>query len=302
MMKKFLARIALFLLAVLLLIVGFYTYKYWQKKDFSEKITKKNIIIGDSNIRWSINDSILSNYANYSTGGETYLFAYTKLRVIARKNKIDTLMLSFSPHNIVNNMWWDDAEQQPIRGRMPSFYQDFQIADHWVLMKYLPKNYLASLMDIGKSETSFVFETFKGGTAHSRLGSYMPEKQNETMFKPVPYPYKTPVVTDPEIEYMDKIKVFCSQNKIHLILINPPKNYLRKDFKNYNHPQFYEVYKNRYSDIDFLDFSRLQLPKNAYWDVSHVDIVGAEFFSNFLRTNGIKELLQSKYNLKNDHR
>ena len=153
-------------------------------------------------------------------------------------------------------------------------------------------------MNIGKSETSFLFKTQKGGKEHSRLGSYMPEKQNETMFKPTPYEYKKPEITEPELLYLDKIVAFCKEKSIHLILINPPKNYLRKDFKNYNHPEFYEVYHKKYSTVDFLDFSHLQLPKHAYWDMSHVDIVGAEYFSNFLQNNGIGNLLNSNYNRK----
>lgn len=36
--------------------------------------------------------------------------------------------------------------------------------------------------------------------------------------------------------------------------------------------------------------------------MNHVDIVGAEYFSNFLAREGIKNLLRTKYNRKNNEK
>lgn len=301
-MKKFITKTLLYCLLILLMIGGFYGYKYYQKKNEIVKLPKSNIIIGDSNTRWSLNDSIIHNYSNYSVGGETYLFAYTKLKIFDKNNKIDTLILAFSPHNIVNNIWWNDDVQQPIQNRMPMFYQNFEWQDHLVLLKNIPKNYLSSLMKIGKQETAFLFNTKTGGMQHSRFGSYMPEIKNENQFKKTPYEYKTPEITTPEIEYLNKIIVECKVKSIHLILINPPKNYLRSDYKYYAHPEFYDYYHKNLSNVDFLDFSILPLPANSYYDMNHVSKLGAEYFSNFIEKNGINNLLHSPYNLKNDHR
>lgn len=297
-MKRFITKVLIFSISIAVFIAGFYAFRYHQKKNEEILLPKKNIIIGDSNTRWSISDSILANYYNYSTGGETYLFAYTKLKLFEKNNRIDTLLLSFSPHNIINNIWWDDDVQQPLRNRMPAFYQNFTFDDHKIFIKYLPKNYLASLAEIGKSETSFLFQTKGAGKSHSRFGSYLPEKRNENEFEREPYHYKTPELTKPETDYLEKIVKDCKTNNIHLILINPPKNYLRPDYSNYAHKEFYTYYREHLSDTDFLDFSQLPVPKNGYYDMNHVSKVGAEYFSRFLQEKGIRNLLNSKYNLK----
>ena len=108
-MKKFIHKISIFSLLSLSIIGIFYLYLFNLPKT-NVKISKKNIIIGDSNTRWAMDDNILKSYANYSTGGEMYIFAYRKLAILEKQNKIDTLLLSFNPHNIINNRWWEDGD------------------------------------------------------------------------------------------------------------------------------------------------------------------------------------------------
>lgn len=302
-MKKFIFRTILFLCVLLGVISTFYWYWFSQP---NEKVTisKKNIVIGDSNTRWSVDDKILSSYSNYSTGGEVYLFAYRKLKLITSNNKIDTLLLSFGPHNIINNMWWDDSEGTPLNNRMPAFFKDFSGEEHLDFIFNTPRNYLKSILKIGKSEITnfFIFQNNKNqANRNYKLGFYLPNPQNETQHIPKFYGYQSPKITEIEIKYLNKIIEECKAKNIYLVLIQPPKNYLREDFKNYMQKEFYDYYQKHYSHIDFLDFSLLKLPPHAYWDVMHVDIVGAEYFSSFLNKNGIKNLLKSKYNLRSLH-
>lgn len=300
-MRRFVKNILIFAI-VLLSILGIqFAFLYYQKQGEEVKITNKNIIIGDSNTRWSMDDKIIKGYSNFSTGGELYLFAHTKLKILTKHNKIDTLVLSFSPHNIINSMWWDDSVGSPIGNRMANYYQDYTLENHLDLLCGLPKNYLKSLTKIGKVSVSSYFNFVNKNKKENKLfrfGSYIPSIQNETEFERVPYIYKKPEITPQEIKYLQKIIEFCKENKIKLILIQTPKNYLREDYSNYDHKEFYEYYDNHLSGIDFLDFSKLQLPKNAYWDITHVDIVGAEYFSHFIQNKGFSKLLKSEFNRK----
>lgn len=302
-MKKFIKNILLFSLVVIVILAIQFVYSYHQGKNEIVKISTKNIIIGDSNTRWSMDDKIIKGYSNFSTGGETYLFAETKLSVLTKHNEIDTLLLYFSPHNLINNRWWNDDETIPINNRMPAFYKDFTYENHVDLLKATPKNYLKSLTKIGKEkiESLFSFKLSRDENPLFRFGFYLPNKKNETEFPIQPYVYQKPIFTEMEVKYLQKIIKECHEKNIKLILIQPPKNYLRKDYKNYEHKEFYEFYDKYLNDIDFLDFSKLKLPKYAYWDMNHVSIVGAEFFSNFIAKNGIKNLLTSQYNRKNLH-
>lgn len=299
-MKKFILKSILFI-SIISIILGVSYWHWFSEAKTAIKIPRHNIIIGDSNTRWSIDDKILKNYSNYSTGGELYIFAYRKLKILNEQNKIDTLMLSFSPHNIINNKWWNDKEGTPLKNRMGAFYKDFSKEEHLDFIKHVPRTYLNSLSKVGENKISSMFAPKDNSKYNDmfRFGSYIPTMKNETQIPFEYYEYKEPVITNIETKYLNKIIEECEKSNIHLILIQPPKNYLRKDFKNYMHPQFYEYYNENYSNIDFLDFSMLKLPKHAYCDIMHVDIIGAEFFSNFLAKHKIKDLLSDpKFNKK----
>lgn len=304
-MKKFIYKILLFITIIVTIILGQFLYLYYKNHDNVVKINTRNIIIGDSNTRWSMDDKIIKGYSNFSTGGETYLFAETKLNILTKHNKIDTLILSFSPHNIINNMWWNDNELgNPLDYRMSSFFQDFTLENHIDFINNIPKNYVNALTSIGKSKIDNIISFKSNENSLSRFGSYIPNPENETQHPIEPYKYKKPIITNIETKYLQKIIRLCKEKKIKLILIQPPKNYLRKDYKNYDHKEFYDYYDQYLKDIDFLDFSKLELPPHAYWDINHVDIVGAKYFSNFIyqKWGGVKKLLKSKYNRKNLHK
>lgn len=302
-MKNFIYKISLFGFISISILSLCYWYWFNEPKQ-TIKISKKNIIVGDSNTRWSINDSIVRSYANYSTGGEVYIFAYRKLKLLNENNKIDTLLLSFGPHNIINNIWWEDSIKTPLNNRMPGFYKDFSGEEHLDFFKMTPKNYISSLLKTGHYKIIHSIKNIKLGGGYSRspdmqrFGSYLPSTINETQHTPNFFEYKKPHITNIEIKYLNKIIEECKNTNTHLILIQPPKNYLSKDYDNYMHKEFYDYYYKYFSSIDFLDFKELKLPLHAYYDVMHVDIVGAEYFSNFLSKKGIKNLLKSKYNLK----
>ena len=80
-MKKFIYKVSIFSLLSLSIIGIFYLYLFNQPKT-NVKISKKNIIIGDSNTRWAMDDNILKSYANYSTGGEMYISIHIILSTI----------------------------------------------------------------------------------------------------------------------------------------------------------------------------------------------------------------------------
>lgn len=314
-MRKFVLKFIIFCFLFLSVIAIWYSYLYFSKQNTIVRLVNKNIIIGDSNTKWSMNDKTISGYSNFSTGGELYLFAYNKLKIFDQHNKIDTLLLSFSPHNIINNMWWNDDEGTPLDNRMGGFYDTFSLENHLDLLINTPKSYIGSLSNIGAPIIRNLFNISSFWSSPSKktnstnniiiaeenikYGSYLPNPQNETQFKPEYWNYKKLSFAKIELKYLHKIIDECKKKKIYLILIQPPKNYLRKDYKNYDFKEFYDYYDKNLNLIDFLDFSKLRLPKHAYWNIMHVDIVGAEYFSNFINKNKIKNLLHSKYNRKN---
>mgnify|MGYP000453742278 CR=1 FL=1 len=294
-MKKFTYRSSKFIGFLFLFLLVLFSILFFQKKE-SFSLEKHNIIIGDSNTRWGINDSILADYQNYSTGGETYLFALTKLKMLDKDNKIDTLMLSFNPHNIINNVWWDDSSQTPLLNRMPALYNYFSFEDHLAVMKQTPKNYGASFIKIGKSGI-YNLLSLEREDKMFKFGSFIPVKgknTNDTIFS-----HKVPAkICDFEVSYLKKIKKECDAKNIKLILIQPPKNNHSSRYPFYNFGEFYDIYRKDFGNVDFLDFSKMNIPEKYFWDIFHLNDKGADYFSQFLKENKIKNLLNSEYNQK----
>lgn len=294
-MKAFVIRFFRFIFLFGLVLAGIFCLIFLKKHE-TYTIKKHNIIIGDSNTRWGINDSILNNYHNFSTGGETYIFAFTKLRMLEKDNKIDTLLLSFNPHNLINNEWWDDTKTTPLQNRMPFFYNSFSYADHLVLMKTTPKNYLQSFI---KTEAIEIYRLLGLNREDKmfKFGSFIPvknKKVNDTLFSHK----KQAKVSDVEILYLKKIKEECKKNNIKLILVQPPKNKNSNRYVFYDFKEFYQIYHNDFADIDFLDFSKMDISEEYFWDIFHLNDAGADYFSNFLENKKIKNLLNSDYNRK----
>lgn len=292
-MKRFIIRTSKFVLYLSLIISVFYAVFFLRN---SEKyhLDKSNIIIGDSNTRWGINDSILSNYQNYSTGGETYLFAYTKLKMLDRDNRIDTLLLSFNPHNLINNQWYDDSKMTSLQNRMPYFFSNFTIEDHSMLLKKMPKNYFFSLIKIGKPNLEKLLYLNREDKMF-KFGSFSPVKSrntNDTIFSK----NQIAEVNETELLYLKKIKQECKLKNIKLIFIQTPKNKLTRRYVNYDFKEFYKVYQQELGDIDFLDFSKMNIRQDYFWDIYHLNDRGADYFTTFLKERKIKNLLNSKFN------
>ena len=63
-MKAFVIRFFRFIFLFGLILAGIFCLIFLKKQE-TYTIKKHNIIIGDSNTRWGINDSILNNYQNF---------------------------------------------------------------------------------------------------------------------------------------------------------------------------------------------------------------------------------------------
>ena len=99
-MKKFIYNLFLFAGAVaiiLVLSIVFYCFM------FKTPQTSRIPFLGDSTGKATINPKIATRYENYSQGGEAYLFTYFKLKQLIKTQKVDTVLINFSPSNLINN-------------------------------------------------------------------------------------------------------------------------------------------------------------------------------------------------------
>ena len=87
-MKKFITKTLGYLIILAFIAFSYIFYKSFLTDRPIVKIQKQNVIIGDSNTRNGIDDKIFTRYHNFSQGGESYLYAYSKLKyLIENENK-----------------------------------------------------------------------------------------------------------------------------------------------------------------------------------------------------------------------
>lgn len=298
-MKKLVFKTFIYLTILVLINALLFFGLYLSRKDEIVKLPKQNIVIGDSNTRNAIDDKIVTDFKNLSQGGESYLFAYNKLKYLLQKdNKIDTLLLAFAPHNVINNNWIDGDREGNLRYRMSEYFFIYSPQDHYQLIKGNPYSYFNSLHYVGESFYNNIQKNKQSDLKF--LGGFMPNPKIQNTENYIPFPKKEAVFNKLEINYLQKIVSLCKDKNIHLIFITTPKNFRRSDFKNYDAPEFYQFYTQNYSKTDYLNFNKLPLCDSCYADINHLSYLGAEEFSTFLKKNSVKKLLQSNYNQKED--
>lgn len=294
-MTLFIRRIFRFILLIGLLIVflDLLFYLVYQTPTTS----RNKIFLGDSTSKASIDTKIAREYENYSQGGETYLFSYIKLKRLIETQKVDTVLINFSPLNIINNKF-DLASMSGRQRYFPIIDQE----GHWDLFKSNPIVYLRSFAELPKDLFSLLKErkiNFGGFTAN------VSKKYNENFYSPN---HQETRISPYQEKYLSKIVKLSRENNIHLVFINLPKFTGDKNYKNYNHPLFLHFYKKNYADIDFINLSDFRLEnytksnepeKNYFADMIHHNEKGGVLFSKIFSKMTLSSLLKStKYNEK----
>ena len=89
------------LLAAILLLFLFLFATSAKSKSFRIDDTITEVFLGDSHVRYALNDSLLKNSINLGNSSESVYFSYYKLdQLLKSKHSIETVYLGFSYHNI----------------------------------------------------------------------------------------------------------------------------------------------------------------------------------------------------------
>ncbi|MEA4985563.1 hypothetical protein SDC9_50041 [bioreactor metagenome] len=276
------SAIVIFLLLVLTVINSvIINYSNILVLDKSDNI----LILGDSQSKYAINDKLLNNVCNFSDNADSYFYSYLKLKKIKNKNpQIDTLLLSFSEHNIasyIEDRWlFNDTH---LKSRLMFYYPLLDFYDVLFLLKEKPKSFvLNSFMQILSplyyyQKGNNVF----GGYANLNRNNFNVEKQkfqnksgsdNELVFAESFY----------EKLYLDKIKEYCDINDITLIFISTPIHKVKRNSQNI----LQRYCKEKYQDVTFLDYSGLDMQDNYFADLVHLNPKGSYYFTNLIKDNG----------------
>ncbi len=300
--KNIFAFSLIFLLSFILIALSNYVLVKIQGIKISGN--KHILILGDSNTQNSINDSIFESAANLSDPADSYYYSFLKLReILSTNNKIDTVLISFAPHNIFDNGWLLDEKNIYSKFRM--YYPFMEWNDFSFLLSKNTHAVLAAIPAIPLSAFKNLYSKVRGnrflyGGFVQLNRNILPEVQQKLKDgEPLPF-FKIPTkfsVSSEEIFYLDKIIALCENKKIKLYLINTPKRDELLQYPKYGVKEFNQLYDSKYKNIDYLDLSKLKLEDEDYGDFVHLNKSGSTHFSKIIANEGLKNL--SKEYLRN---
>lgn len=256
---------------------------------------EKNILLlGDSNTECAINDSIVEKVFNFSTSAESYFYSYLKLKKTLKNNsQIDTVLVSFSPHNIFDNGWFQN--EKIIKLNFKHYYPFFDLDDLYFILKKkplvvldasktIPFQFMRNVILSIRKDNIFNLGRFRSLNRNSLELDIEKINNNQSLpFFELSERFK---ITNEELFYLNKIKLFCAENNLKLILINTPKRDEILNHKKYYTENFLNLYYKEFSDIDFYDFSKMLMNKEHFADLVHLNSSGSSNFSTTIKNVG----------------
>jgi len=284
-MKTFIIRVLFFitLVVVAFSIMAFVNYLLYKSEDLIAEKDRHVLILGDSNIQSAINDSVFKE-------------------ILSTSSTIDTVLLSFAPHNIFDNGWLLDDKHIYSNFRLYYYIMDWN--DFMFLFDKQPRAVIASIPGIGNQTMVNVTKKIIGRTIAPSYGGFFSTDRNileEVQMRLIngealPFfsiPENFEISAEEEL-YLNKIIALCESKQVKLYLINPPKRTELLNYPKYGIQNFNSLYDEKYSQVDYLDFSTLEMPDDCYDDFVHLSRKGSTYFSLLLENEGL-EALSDKY-------
>jgi hypothetical protein len=297
---KTISFIFIFITTFVLIVVFNFGLFHFDQKSLNFK-NKNVLLLGDSNMECAINDSIFSSGINKASSSDSYFYSYLKLKnYISINPKIDTVFLSFAPHNVFDNGWL--LSDSHIYSRFRYYYYLMDWSDFEFLLSKKPQAVLSSIPSIIEQTFKNSVRKIIGISSISRSYGGFRSLDRDILAdvklklingEPLPF-FKIPdnfTLSKEEITYLDKIILYCNKNDIKLYLINTPKRAELLNYTKYGVNNFQSFYDEKYSNVDFLDFSQMELPDDNYGDFVHLNRKGSTNFSSFLCKTNIDTLL-----------
>ncbi|MCK0132629.1 hypothetical protein MWU59_14065 [Flavobacteriaceae bacterium F08102] len=284
-MKKFLYKvIGMSLLTIG--VLGLSTFINYMLSNYDDSLRmKKNIntlILGDSHTKYALNDNILNDTYNLSQNADSYFDSYLKLKQVDKINpQLDTVFLSFSQHNIhkcIENRWLLNPAH--LRDRL-KLYTPFLGAEECLfLLEKRPEEFITGLFNQIQYPINFLFNNDDLFGGYDELEHNILKQEIENQKKNgIRQEYKSFNDAPLELKYLKKIVKYCNENNITLILINPP---LHKSLQN-KQDGLYKFYKKNFSNIPFLDFSKIAMKDSCFGDMVHLNPSGSKYFSKLIK-------------------
>jgi len=306
-MKEFNIKLLLFmsLFIVLISAVIFVENKLLDNANYFRLEGTKFIVLGHSHPAYAFNDSLINNFSNFGSGGESYFYTYLKTKKIIESNKsLKTVFIEFSNNEILKytdtTQTWSESYLQI---RFPKYLPLMDFSDFRLLWM---KNYKGVLTTIPMTlirnlkQVLIVSLGFRKNIKdQDRFGQYR-YLIRDRIDSLINLHYNWVVVknnfdlAETNISYLTKTIKFCNLKGVKVLLIRCPLH--PKDPSLINELKYKEILKTKFAKVDFLDFKDFPLRNSEFGDLEHLNYEGAKKFSIFF--NRLLELNL----LKNDNK
>lgn len=307
-MKKFITSGLLFLVIglVLLAITGFVSKRVveniYSPKQFKLNQKLRTLVIGDSGLM-GYDPKTIERSINYARGGESYFYNYYKLKFCTENNpQIRNIILSFQCASF--SSFFEDKRRLFIRP-LNRFYmilddegkeevRSWSKEYIWSTLKYdygipvdvfgnldktsdinsgrkLNYPFLKKYAPIAKSSSIKLDKIEKA--IHTHYYKYNKEANKQELMK------RSLLMES----YLYKIIAYCKEKDLRLILVNNP---LHPEYKKRIPKQYTALYEKvkrrvriRHPEVEFYDFSELELKDEEYRNGNHVNYHGGQILS-----------------------
>ena len=259
-------QIFIVIIVIFFLLVLFLFATTFKAKSFQIDETVEEIFVGDSHVRYAVDDSLLINSLNMGNSSESTYFSYFKLKQILKSNpNITTIYLGFSYHNISG--YYDQYTfGRYSREIAPNYFFILPIWEQLKMIEWNLKRFLHFKFSLLKSGVMTLVNqnTFQGGFDNPHRNVAAREK---IMNERLDFQYYTDGKINPfsnlNLTYFDKIVTLCHSQKVQLIILNTPLH-------SYYRSKIPAKYANKYNslvsskNVIVMDLSQLDLPDYCF--------------------------------------
>ena len=297
-MKRFVKRLSIFFLLIMLIFFGLTAaiFRYVnQRANFVVDKNIKYVIFGHSHPECAFDDSLITNFKNYSASGESLFYTYTKVeKVLAQNPGIDTIFIEFSNKHLAINGDENIADAVDLQTSFANFAPLQNIRDHRFLFDSNRSGYIQSFPTVYRTQLRKIvlkdFDFLKLGGFRSlhrdKTDSLLlhGDKREEVLFSKEAYGPET-------VASLKRIIDYCQSKNKKVFLVRSPQH--AKYAGRINEKSLQDVQKKYFPHIEYLDFNDFPLADSEFGDLSHLNFKGAQKFSTWFNELLGKGLLKA---------
>ena len=282
MKKIFLKLLYLILLTIVLIFAYFKIEKSLFDKNISFKINSdtKYAVFGHSHAETAFNDSLISNFQNFSRSGDAYFYIYPKIKKIIAQNKnLNTVIIELTNNQVSKMMdeWtWGDIY---LSTKFKNYEPFIDLEDQKVLLSHNFSKYYDVFFTIRKTNFWKMINNNYSLSTYNQFGgyNYLVNDKADSLLNNLTNKKSEFGYSKTNIDYLEKIITMLENENIKVILLRVPIH--PKSIENNNELLFNQIITEKFSTVEYLDFNSFYLETNQFGDLEHLNYRGAKVFS-----------------------